>query len=155
VTAPSLVQPTLADSSAPAHDTGIPGAAARPVLDGLGATASIICAVHCVAVALLLGALPAIGALADPRIEWSFLAFSAVIGAWSLLPARRHHHDRAPLTAFLAGMLVLAATRLAGVSHPWIEALLVVIGASCIVWAHWRNRRLMAAHVCSHRAHAH
>jgi hypothetical protein len=151
VTVPSLVRSPVA----PLPDPSAPSPTGRPALDTLGATASIVCAVHCVLVALAMGALPALGLFADPRIEWGFLAVSGGIGLVALVPAFGHHRNRAPLLAFVTGMLVLLATRLAVPAAPLAEAALVVIGASCLVWAHWRNRRLVVAHACRVPGHRH
>lgn len=151
MTAPPLVR----SPAAPLSDTPAPTSCGRSTLDTLGATASIICAVHCVLVALALGALPVLGVFADPRIEWSFLAVSGAIGLAALVPAFLRHRDRAPLRAFAAGMAVLLATRLVGPELPLLEAAIVVIGAGCLVWAHWRNRRHVVAGTCRAPGHAH
>lgn len=151
MTVPSLVRSPVA----PLPDPSAPSPTGRPALDTIGATASIVCAVHCVLVALAMGALPALGLIADPRIEWGFLALSAGIGIAALVPAYGHHRRRAPLAIFAVGIAVLLGTRLAGVSAPLLEAALVVAGASCLVWAHWRNRRLVVAHTCHVPGHRH
>ncbi len=147
MTAPSIVRPHLhADAPAP---TG------HPALDTIGATGAIVCAAHCVLVALAMGALPALGVLADPRIEWFFLALSAIVGVAALVPAFGHHRRLAPLTAFGVGMALLGLTRVVAAGRPALEAIMVVAGASCLVWAHWRNRRLVTAHACVMPGHRH
>lgn len=151
MTVPSLVRSPVA----PLADPSAPSPTGRPALDTLGATASIVCAVHCVLVALAMGALPALGLFADPRIEWGFLALSAGIGLAALVPAHAHHRRRAPLALFAVGMTVLLATRLVSPEHALVEAALVVVGAGCLVWAHWRNRRLVVAHACRVPGHRH
>jgi hypothetical protein len=147
MTAPSLVRPQpSADAPAP---TG------RPALDTIGATGAIVCAVHCVLVALAVGALPALGVLADPRIDWFFLALSAVVGIAALVPAYLHHRRIAPLVGFGLGMGILSTTRVIAPGHRGLEATLVAAAAACLVWAHWRNRRLVTAHACTVPGHQH
>lgn len=151
VPASSLVSPPVVEP----RESPAPAPTGRPSLDTLGATASIVCAVHCVAVALLLGAMPALGLLADPRIEWGFLFLSTGVGVLALVPAYGHHHRVAPLLAFAAGILVLATAHAIAPVTAWLEVALVVAGASCLVLAHWTNRRLVTAHTCVVPGHRH
>ena len=149
--ATSLVPPSVVEP----RESPAPAPTGRPSLDTFGATASIACAIHCVVVALLLGAMPALGLLADPRIEWGFLFLSAGIGVVALVPAYGHHHRVAPLLAFAAGIVILATARALAPLAAWAEVAVVVVGASCLVWAHWTNRRLVTAHTCAVPGHRH
>ncbi len=105
------------------------------------------CAVHCVVVALLLGVAPAASLLAAPWIDWAFLAASVVIGLGALIPGYRRHQLQAPLMFFVAGVVMLVTLRALRVGPSILEILVVIVAATCLVLAHWKNRG--ALHRCA------
>lgn len=116
----------------------------QPWLDRAGMVTSTLCAVHCAATALLMGALTAIGAsrLGDPAVEAVFLSASIGLGAISLGQAfPRHRSSRPALWLAIGLVLLLGVRRTAEV--PVLEVLVVTAGAFCIVRAHWLNARLV------------
>ena len=119
---------------------------ATPWLDRLGMATSTLCAVHCAATALLMGALSAVGAgaLGNPWVEGAFLTASVVLGALSLGHAVTRHRSLQPMLWFVAGLVMLLVVRpLAPGALGEVAA--VVVGAVCVVRAHWKNARLLAA----------
>lgn len=115
-------------------------------LDRLGMATSTVCAVHCAATALFMGALSAVGAtgLADDRVEAVFLTASVVLGALSLGHALRRHRSVKPALWFAVGLVLLLGVRpLMGTAVGEVAA--VMAGALCVVRAHWKNARLLAA----------
>ena len=129
-----------------------PSPQARLTLDVMGAMASFACAVHCAAVALLLGVLPAISVFSALWIDWAFLGLSALLGATALGPGFRRHRLRTPLVLFTVGIGILALTR---VLHLEPEMLLVLVAAACLIAAHWRNRTALHRCACAVQAHRH
>lgn len=126
----------------------------RPSLDMMGATASMVCAVHCAVVAIFLGVLPAAASfLAKPWIDWAFLLVSVVIGAFALLPGYRRHKDRAPLLLFASGIAMLSALRIMRAQPSLGEMVVVIMAATCLVAAHWRNRGAIARCNCAPQQH--
>jgi MerC mercury resistance protein len=125
----------------------------RPSLDAVGATASLACAVHCAVVALLLGGLPAASFFAAPWIDWAFLGASLLIGLVALVPGYRRHRQRAPLMLFSAGIALLLSLRSMQVPPSVAEMTLVVVAASLLVAAHWRNRGALHSCACGPRHH--
>ena len=115
-------------------------------LDRLGIATSTLCAVHCAATALLMGALSAAGAgaLGNPWVEGVFLTASVVLGAVSLGHALKRHRSLQPMVWFVAGLILLLVVRplVPGVAA---EVAAVAVGALCVVRAHWKNSRLLAA----------
>ena len=109
-------------------------------LDVVGATASVACALHCAAVALLLGLMPAMAFLAAPWIEWVFLTVSVVFGVSALVPGYHRHRRRTPLALFVAGITLLVALRLSPAHEAPRELLVVATAAIALVTAHWQNR---------------
>jgi hypothetical protein len=130
----------------------------RSWLDRLGATGSLVCAVHCAALPLLIALLPAIGVSAwlGHGFERGFVAFATLLGAFSLaMGYRRHRRVRA------LGMLAvgLAALWTAVLYPPLHEALLphavaMTFGGTLVGMAHVINLRLNHGHVhdasCAH-----
>lgn len=119
---------------------------ATPWLDRLGMATSTLCAVHCAATALFMGVLSAVGAgaLANPWVEGSFLTASVLLGAVSLGHAASRHRSLQPLGWFGAGLVMLLAGRPLAPSVV-AEVAVVAAGALCVVRAHWKNSRLLAA----------
>lgn len=121
-------------------------APAMPWLDRLGVATSTLCAVHCAATALLMGALGAIGAGAfgGAWLEGVFLTASVSLGVLSLGHALRRHRSWRPVLWFLAGLVLLLVVRPL-MNVPLAEVAVVVAGAGCVVRAHWKNARLPVA----------
>ena len=116
----------------------------QPWLDRVGMVTSTLCAAHCAATALLMGALTALGAspLADPAVEAVFLSASIGLGAISLGQAYPRHRSTRPALWLVAGLVLLLGVR--RTAHaPALEVLVVATGAFCIVRAHWLNARLV------------
>jgi hypothetical protein len=114
-------------------------------LDRVGVAASLVCAVHCMAMPLLAGLLPLMGLsfLAEDQTEWVLTGMSLGIGSLSLLPSyvRRHKQWR-PILFFGCGASLILAVRLSAEEGSRLEALMMVIGAVLIVCAHVVNRQL-------------
>jgi hypothetical protein len=124
-------------------------------LDNAGIAASVLCAIHCIALPLILGGFAAegltassVGWLRHESVEWAILASSLTIGLFGRLPGYRmvHRHKKC-LWLFSVGVLSILAGRLANIqSIP--DTPFVVGGAALIVSAHTANRYLCAR--CGH-----
>jgi hypothetical protein len=111
-------------------------------LDNVGMTASILCAIHCAIVPVLLTSLPLVGLgfLANPVIEWSMIIFALCIGVYAIgLSYFRTHHKRLPMVLLIIGFLIIIAGHLFITS--WQEAIIVPIGGLLIATAHFFNYR--------------
>jgi hypothetical protein len=125
------------------------------LLDVIGCVASITCAVHCVALPLLLTAYPVLPlhGLRGPWAEWGFVVVSVVVGASSFGPAAGSREGRAPLVLFLAGGATLLVVRTLVPAHATqLERVGLALGAMLIALAHLVNRartsRRCACAVC-------
>ena len=132
-------------------ETKTRGAAARlrPDLDAAGATASLLCAIHCAAMPLVITLLPLIGLsfLADERVEWGLLALSALLGVSSLCLGYRKHRRRHALSVLALGLTLLVGGRLCEEREIGkFGLLLVVAGGITVASSHFLNRRL--CHSC-------
>ena len=112
----------------------------HPSLDIVGATASVVCAVHCAGVALLLGIVPALQMVAQPWVDWFFLSASTMVGLMALIPGFRQHRHPMPLVMFVGGITALAITRAMRLPPSVFELTVVLVAASALITAHWRNR---------------
>jgi hypothetical protein len=129
-------------------------------LDNVGMTASILCAIHCAVVPLLLTSLPLLGLgfLANPVIEWSMIIFALCIGVYAIgLSYVRTHHKRLPMVLLIIGFLIIITGHLFITS--WHEAIIVPIGGLLIATAHFFNYRYSGmctpGHSLFHLKHEH
>jgi hypothetical protein len=109
--------------------------------------------VHCVVVALLLGVAPVSSLLAAEWIDWAFLGASVLIGLASLVPGYRTHQLRTPLVLFLSGVAMLVTLRGMRVGPSMVEVLVVIVAATLLVMAHWKNRGAMHRCACGPAHH--
>lgn len=114
-------------------------------LDAVGACLSLACAIHCLAMPLLILLLPmaGLGFLLDESAEWTLLLGTVAVA----LPCFCHGyriHRRVSLFAWAGlGLLLLAAGQAAHAhpdSHLWTAA-----GGVGLAGAHWVNRALCRA----------
>jgi MerC mercury resistance protein len=131
-------------------------ARAKPIklsLDAVGATTSMMCALHCAAVALMFGTLPVVSLLAASWVEWVFLSISIGVGLFALVPGYRRHRLRTPLVLFVTGITILLSMRLLRMSPSLAEMGVVGAAAALLVTAHWKNRGAMHRCQCGPRHH--
>ncbi len=135
---------------------GTRSAGVRSFADGIGILGSATCALHCVAVPLLLVAgttLPA-SFVTDERFHhmllWAILPASTVafgLGCW-------RHKDRWVFGLGLLGLLGLSSS--VALPHEWIgeagERVLTVGSAAILITAHLRNFERCRDHDCDHEA---
>jgi len=129
----------------------------KGLLDRVGATGSMLCAVHCAALPLVLAIAPAIGAgFANPTFEIGFIAFASVLGMTSLILGYRQHRVHRALQLLVPGIALLWAAVLIEPLHENLvgHAVAMACGGGLIAMAHLRNLRLAHAHVhgvaCEH-----
>ena len=112
-------------------------------LDALGFSASLLCAVHCafVPVLLTLSFFQGLHFLAEPSIERGVLGISFFLALASLLPSYiNHHHRLSPILIFVLGVFLIIIGKIE-LSSLW-EVLFTSVGAVCIALAHLVNWKL-------------
>lgn len=126
--------------------------------DRFGATASLLCAVHCALLPLVIALLPALGLsfLADHRFEHAFIAFASVLALTTMVFGFRRHQDFRAFWFLLPGIGLLFTGILFEFQNSTIvHAVLVAMGGSLVAIAHVTNLRLTHVHVhsaaCGHR----
>lgn len=114
----------------------------------VGVTASVLCAIHCTAMPLLLTLLPLAGLsfLASDWVEWALLGVSTLLGVSSLCLGLRKHGSRRAMAILAVGLAIIAAGCLADSAGlgRW-EALLMLGGSLLMALAHVVNFLLCRA----------
>lgn len=107
--------------------------------DFLGFMASMLCAVHCAALPLILtfSAFSGLAFLGNHLIEFIFLIISAIIAIWSFIPSYRKHYNKKPLKIAVVGFLFLIGSRF--LPHGFMEHFITAIGGFTVAVAHYLN----------------
>ncbi len=103
-------------------------------------TASVLCAIHCAIVPILITSLPLLGLgfLANPLLEWGMITLALFIGFYAIgLSYFRTHHKPLPIILLTTGFLVILAGHL--LITGWHEAIIVPVGGLLIAAAHFFN----------------
>lgn len=127
------------------------------LLDRLGASGSIICAVHCALLPMAIALLPAVGlmSMGTDRFEQAFVVFATVLGVFSLVQGYRRHGVARALWLLLSGLGVLWMAVLYHPLHDSVvpHAVAMTFGGTLVGVAHVINLRLNHGHVhdaCCH-----
>jgi hypothetical protein len=121
--------------------------------DGVGIAASLLCAIHCMVLPLVLTSLPLLGIdlVHDPFFEWFMIFLAIGIGVYSLSHGfQKHHHNKTPLLLFAAGASLLILKQ---VFHDY--QLLLIPAVALIVYAHWKNYKMCSRCSCEVSHHKH
>lgn len=116
--------------------------------DNLGATASLICAVHCVALPVLLAALPVLGLawLDNPWVDRGFFILAMFIILAAHPKGYRKHGSCVPASLAVFGLLGILLA-LAFEAHP-VHHYAIALGGLFIACSHFLNRRFCEHHQC-------
>lgn len=126
-------------------------------LDKFGIIASILCAIHCAILPILVIFLPTffLSLFVNEYTEWIFLMVSFFIGIWSLCLGYSKHKSIKSLTLISIGFTVLLTGKL--IVHyynhktPLYLNLLMVLGGLIIASSHYINNKLCSICVkCKH-----
>lgn len=112
-------------------------------LDIIALSSSLMCAVHCAAIPIVLSfsSLTNLHFLKNPAIEWTFICLGVVFAITSLWPSyKKTHHNKKPLLFVALGFTLIAVGRL-DVTELW-EISNTVLGASLVSVAHFINWKL-------------
>ena len=120
-------------------------------IDRLGAGGSLLCAIHCALLPLLIAALPSLGiasGLGD-RFEWAFVSFATALGLFSLAVGYRRHGSVRALSLLIPGLLALWGGLLLKPLHHAVipHAIAMTFGGTLVGLAHLANLRLNHGHM--------
>ena len=123
--------------------------------DALGIITSIVCAIHCGLLPLLLPALPLLGinSLHNGVFEWSMIGIAFFVGIYALYHGFiRHHKKRLPVILFIVGFSFLILKQIFN-EH---SILFLCIAVPFIVSAHFINFIMCRrSNVCKSPHHKH
>lgn len=115
-------------------------------LDFLGFSASFLCAIHCLAlpIVMAMGLAGGMTWLENPLIEWTFFVSTFIMATWSLYGSYPNHRNIKPALYAIAGFTILIGVHLLEdyMSHGW-----AALGGVAIAYAHYINWRL--SQVCA------
>lgn len=126
------------------------------LVDRVGATASMLCAVHCALLPFVLALLPLIGLefLAGHIFERIFVACAAALASASILVAYRRHRRPHALFLMIPGIVLLVFGVAIDIDvHVAIHTASVVTGGVLVASAHVTNLLLAHRHqhaTCTH-----
>lgn len=112
--------------------------------DVIAFTSSILCAIHCAALPLILSfsTLGSLQFLQNPWIEWTFIMGGLLMANVTLIPSFKNIHKcSAPLVFAFSGFFFIGLGRLDFAA--WWETVNTVLGAFLVSYAHYRNWKLL------------
>jgi hypothetical protein len=121
-------------------------------LDIVAITSSIICAIHCAAIPIVISfsSLSSLRFLTNPYVEWSFISLAIVFVLVSLWPSYKNSHGKTkPLFLALIGFIFIALGRIE--ITELCEVITTVVGALLVSAAHFFNWRLLKTKDTTHQ----
>ena len=122
--------------------------------DALGIGTSILCAIHCALLPVLVTTLPVFGIniVHNLIFEWGMIALAFVVGSYSLFHGYiKHHRSIKPVLIFSVGFIFLILKQF----FTQFEIPLLFVAVACIISAHYYNYRLCHRTKCSSPHHTH
>ena len=125
------------------------------LLDRLGATGSLLCALHCALLPVVIAVLPSLGIaiwLGDD-FERAFVLFASLLGLFTLIQGYRRHRAVRALGLLVPGLAALwFGIGYEPLHHAVVpHAVIMTFGGTLVGLAHLANLRLNHGHV--HDAH--
>lgn len=117
-------------------------------LDGAGMMASVLCAIHCALLPLVITLLPLWGLdfLGEEWLELGMIALALMLGSFSLgLSFFKHHRRSAPLYLLAGGFALIVGGHFLG--QESLEPVLIPLGGFTIAAAHYVNWRFSKCRV--------
>ncbi len=123
---------------------------AGTLLDRFGAFLGFACAIHCIAVPLLFGVLPAIGLgfLADHHFDLTIVAIASVCAVFAARSGYREHRDARVVAGFVGAIALLGLGHLIG-EEGLAGRIPSVLGGISLAVTHLVNLRL-SRKACDH-----
>jgi len=122
--------------------------------DALGIGTSVLCAIHCALLPVLMSTLPVFGIniIHNLFFEWGMIALAFVVGSYSLFHGYiKHHRSLKPVLLFSIGFVFLILKQFF-FQH---DILFLLVAVTCIISAHYYNYRLCHRSRCSSPHHTH
>ncbi|MFN7262404.1 MAG: MerC domain-containing protein [Pseudobdellovibrionaceae bacterium] len=119
------------------------------LIDTLGMILSGLCALHCLALPVVMLSLPIMARyyLAHPLFHLVFAAVILPLGLWAFVRGYLHHRKGWILSLGLVGLLMISFLPpilhglVAGIRLDWNEPLLLSVASGLLIFAHYKNQR--------------
>lgn len=122
--------------------------------DTLGIGTSVLCAIHCALLPILMSTLPVFGVniIHNVIFEWGMIVLAFAVGAYSLFHGYiKHHRSLVPVLIFSIGFVFLVLKQF----FTAYEIPLLLVAVAFIISAHFYNYRLCHRSKCSSPHHKH
>ena len=122
--------------------------------DALGIGTSILCAIHCALLPVLMSTVPVFGIniIHNLFFEWGMIVLAFVVGSYSLFHGYiKHHRSLVPVLIFSFGFVFLVLKQF----FVQYEIPFLIIAVVLIISAHFYNYRLCHRSKCSSPHHKH
>jgi hypothetical protein len=122
--------------------------------DAVGIATSVICAIHCALLPILLTTLPVFGVniIHNSYFEWGMIMLAFTIGSYSLFHGYvKHHRLLMPILVFSFGFMFLVLKQF----YTQFSIPFLLIAVACIITAHFYNYRLCHRSRCASPHHKH
>jgi tetrahydromethanopterin S-methyltransferase subunit C len=122
--------------------------------DALGIGTSVLCAIHCALLPVLVSSLPVFGIniIHNLVFEWGMIALAFVVGSYSLFHGFiKHHRSLRPVLIFSVGFIFLILKQF----FTQFEIPLLFVAVACIISGHYYNYVLCHRTKCSSPHHTH
>ncbi|MGO4223421.1 MerC domain-containing protein [Lysobacter sp. TAF61] len=123
----------------------------RSLIDRLGAFGSLLCAIHCALLPVLIATLPSLGVATwlGSSFEAGFVIFATSLGLFSTLSGYRRHHGLRALSLVVPGLLLLWLGVMFRPLHESVipHAIAMTLGGTLVGLGHLANLRLNHGHV--------
>ena len=135
-------------STAQMNDRSPKSMAQNPALgvaDRVGVAASVLCAVHCALLPLVLAVLPALGLKFGGWIDFdqAFVVFASVLGATTLTLGYRRHRAFHAWALLVPGLVLVGLASFTSLhNHTSTHLVMMVVGGTMLAAAHALNLRL-------------
>lgn len=108
--------------------------------DKVGVTTSLVCAVHCMVLPLLLTSLPILGIdlVQNKTVEILMIVLAFIIGIVALAKGRKDYNSNLPIIFFIIGIACLV---LKEVFHEW-HTVILIPAITFILLAHYTNYKM-------------
>jgi MerC mercury resistance protein len=122
--------------------------------DALGIATSVLCAIHCALLPVIMSSLPVFGVniIHNLFFEWSMIALAFAVGSYSLFHGYiKHHRSLTPVLIFSMGFIFLVLKQF----FFQLETSFLLIAVALIISAHFYNYRLCHRSKCASPHHKH
>ncbi|MCE3010797.1 MAG: MerC domain-containing protein [Proteobacteria bacterium] len=119
------------------------------LIDTLGMILSGLCALHCVALPVVMLSLPLMARyyLAHPLFHLVFAAVILPLGLWAFFRGYVHHRKSWILSLGMVGLVMISLLppllhgQIGGIKLEWNEPLLMLVASVVLIFAHYKNQR--------------